>query len=195
MELCEYPLSEGLLDCFKVYLGEPGKYPVFPVAVSPRFKLIPLPVPGTSAPSPIEETLLKRQSRRAFSQDAALTLRELSYILSYILNGLRMLPDAPDSEYSSRRAYPSGGARYPLEAYILPLRVEGLSSHVHHYHVRSHGLEELWEFSSADFKSCFGIDEWCLSSAAVIVLTCCHQRSFVKYRERSYRLALLDNKP
>ena len=26
MELCEYPLSKGLLKCFKVYLGEPGEY-------------------------------------------------------------------------------------------------------------------------------------------------------------------------
>ena len=33
MELCEYPLSKGLLKCLKVYLGEPGKYSVFPVAV------------------------------------------------------------------------------------------------------------------------------------------------------------------
>jgi hypothetical protein len=34
MELCEYPLSKGLLKCFKVYLCEPGEYAVFPVAVS-----------------------------------------------------------------------------------------------------------------------------------------------------------------
>jgi hypothetical protein len=34
MELCEYPLSKGLLKCFKVYLGKPGKYAVFPEAVS-----------------------------------------------------------------------------------------------------------------------------------------------------------------
>jgi hypothetical protein len=34
MELCESPLSKGLLKSFKVYLGKPGKYAVFPVAVS-----------------------------------------------------------------------------------------------------------------------------------------------------------------
>ena len=34
MELYEYPFSEGLLDCFEVYLCESGEYGIFPVSVS-----------------------------------------------------------------------------------------------------------------------------------------------------------------
>ncbi len=33
MELGEYPFSEGLFDCFEVYLCEYGEYAVFPVAI------------------------------------------------------------------------------------------------------------------------------------------------------------------
>ena len=34
MELSEYSLNEGLLNCLEVYLREPGKYAVVPIAVS-----------------------------------------------------------------------------------------------------------------------------------------------------------------
>ena len=34
VELIEHPFSEGLSDCFKIYLQELGKYAVLPVPVS-----------------------------------------------------------------------------------------------------------------------------------------------------------------
>jgi hypothetical protein len=34
VELSEYPFSNGFLNCFEVYLREPGEDTVFPVSVN-----------------------------------------------------------------------------------------------------------------------------------------------------------------
>ena len=38
---------------------------------------------------------------------------------------------------------PSGGARHPIEVYLMALRVDGLKAGIYHYQARDHLLEKL----------------------------------------------------
>jgi SagB-type dehydrogenase family enzyme len=154
----------------------------------PRFARIPLPTAHFSSSLTVQEAVRSRHSNRHFASDTPLTVEELSRILV----GLELTGGSNESTPSSSRAYASAGGRYPIEAYILPLKIETLSSHVFHYHVRSHSLEELWQFSQEQFANCFPHDAWLRESAAAIVLTACHGRTSMKYGDRAYQFCLLE---
>lgn len=154
----------------------------------PRFPQRSLPAPCVDASLALRDVLIERRSVRDFDVDSRLRQQQLSNILSGI-----MITAEPDAiELTSRRAYPSAGGRYPLEAYVLPLRVEGLTQCVYHYHARVHGLEELWTFTNKELSACFPHNSWAHSSGAVVVLTAYYKRSSVKYLERAYRYCLLE---
>ena len=48
-----------------------------------------------------------------------------------------------DQKEVVRRFYPSGGARYPLEVYLLIQRVDSLTTGLYHYNVKENSLEIL----------------------------------------------------
>jgi SagB-type dehydrogenase family enzyme len=154
----------------------------------PRFEAIPLPTPRSQSRSTLEEIMTARESQRDFSSSHPMSMQELSLVLS----GLMVTRENNNVLYESRRPYPSGGARYPTEAYVLPFNVQGLEQRVHHYSPRGHVLEKLWSFSPERIKACFPHDAWCAESGAAIVLTTCYHRSAIKYQERAYRHCLLE---
>ena len=43
----------------------------------------------------------------------------------------------------TRRAYPSGGARFPLEIYVFLFKCKDLVSGIYHYNVLDHSLEKI----------------------------------------------------
>ncbi len=153
-----------------------------------RFPRIALPDPTPPHTPSLHACILGRKSERSFSRHSMMQLVDLSRILV----GLQITSDEGHTDYHSRRAYPSAGKCYPIEAYILPLRVEGLKHHAYHYHVRTHSLEEMWPFGDSDFGACFSRDHWCRDAGAVVVLTGCHARGYLKYLEKAYQYCLLE---
>lgn len=154
----------------------------------PRFEQLPLPAPVGGANPGVDAAMLSRRSERDFDATTPLSLRSLSRILT----GIGLSHEGAEVTLESRRPYPSAGGRYPLEAYVLPLNVAGLAQRVHHYHVRTHRLEKLWEFSQSELTDCFPLPDWSREAAAVIVLTASHQRTSIKYGEKAYRFCLLE---
>jgi SagB-type dehydrogenase family enzyme len=78
---------------------------------------------------PFASVLAGRRSRRVFSE-RPLTLAQLAALLV----GAARVTSADEERGVSYRPYPSGGGRHPLEIYVLPLRVDGLSSDaVYHF--------------------------------------------------------------
>ena len=63
VELSEDPFSEGILDCFEVYLREPGEDAILPVAVSEESVQMRMrcvhPARGFAKMLPLEEAWLK----------------------------------------------------------------------------------------------------------------------------------------
>jgi len=93
-----------------------------------------------------------------------------------------------------RRTTPSGGARHPIEAYVLVNEVCGVSAGLYHYAPLPHALRPLryGDYRETLTQNCFdkpGIK----TASVVIVLTVRWLRHMWKYRyAKSYRMVLMD---
>lgn len=151
---------------------------------------IALPDPATLPPirMTLEDAILARRSRRAFSTEP-LGLAELSKLLrlTYGVTG------ATEPSGSPGRAAPSAGGRYPLEIYPVVRRVEGLAPGVYHYHPESHSLELVEaRDAGAEMAQAFFHQPWVASAAVTVLFGAVFSRNVLKYKERGYRLILLD---
>ena len=132
-------------------------------------------------------SITERKSGRSFAP-VPITTEELSTLLLYSCG------EIVQDDSSTRRAQPSGGPRYPVEAYVLVLRSSNtLQAGVYHYNIQNHTLEciQIREFAEGDIKELF-LDSWVQDVAAVIVLTGVFARTKIKYGQRGYRYALLE---
>lgn len=146
-----------------------------------------LPLEGKDLP--FFELVRNRKSDRDFT-DVGLTKNELSLLLKYSCGEIGGATDGGDT----RRAQPSGGARFPIEAYVLVFRPSAdLSAGLYHYNVQKHTLDVLSErnFSSIDISKFFTYP-WVQDASAALVLTGTFHRSQAKYGERGYRFVLLE---
>lgn len=136
----------------------------------------------------VEHAIRARRTRRGFT-GAPIRLAALSTILyhAYGVTG----PIEPSGVPG--RAAPSAGARYPLELFVVARHVEDLARGVYHYHPETHALEVVdlgdkqAEINFALFDQAFLPD-----AAFVLVVGAVFTRTLVKYKERGYRLILLD---
>lgn len=149
-------------------------------------RLPKLRLAGDPPPADFFDLIKARQSRRNFTR-APITERELSVLLKYSCGTTGML-----DEERHRRAYPSGGARFPLEAYAVVLReMPGVPAGAYHYNVLDHALEVLRDerLSDEETGALFSYP-WARDAAAIAVLTAVFSRTQKKYGERGYRMIL-----
>lgn len=138
----------------------------------------------------LQDALLKRKSLREYNIGKKITLSELSTLLYYSAG---VKPMEEDDNYSVRRFYPSGGARYPLELYLSIFRVENMNPGLYHYNVKEHSVEEL----SSDQEDIANLKEglyypWSREAAVVIYITAAWERNMIKYDDRGYRIVLME---
>lgn len=119
----------------------------------PRFERLTLPEPA-EIPVSLADALATRTSELGNITDRPLTLGTLGTLL-----GLSMRARA-----DNKRPYPSGGALFPIEAYVLG-RLEKRTTAAYHYHPGSHALEYLWDIEDR-------IDTLIRHEAAPIVPVC-----------------------
>lgn len=131
--------------------------------------------------------LKKRRSSRAFS-GKSISKSELSYLLTASC-GLVNFGGGNDT----RRAYPSAGARYPLEVYPLIIHCNQTKPGLYHYDVQSNALEELavGNFNN-DLEEISGGEEWITKAAVIFIITAVFDRTRIKYGDRGYRYALIE---
>ena len=161
----------------------------------PRLPAVNLPKVRTNFAS-LDYLLAKRiSSRRPRSEN--IDLEKLSNILFYGA-GIRNLPSeiikSDQRELNkTRRFYPSGGARYPLEVYLVASIIRGLSANIYHYNVLKHSLEEISYMSAVLGKvlDCFN-EEWVRQSSAIILITSLQLRSSIKYLNKGYAISLIE---
>ena len=133
----------------------------------------------------LETVLRRRQTTRSFA-DVPMALDRLATVLKHAA-GLRT-PDGPDI---GNRSYPSAGARYPLEVYVIARRVEGLEAGVYHYRLRDHVLEGL---GTGHVETVVGslADDWMRAAGVFVIVTALFERNFRKYGQRGYRDVLIE---
>jgi SagB-type dehydrogenase family enzyme len=146
-------------------------------------RLVSVSLPDANNDGELERVLRERKSIRTFSQDP-LTLDELSLLL----NGCQIYER---DGFFERRAYPSAGARFPVEIYPIVFNVNGLERGAYHYNFDKHSLELLLKKDFTDLKDDF-VSPFIENPALSFIMTSVIPRSEVKYGNKAYPFSLLE---
>lgn len=150
----------------------------------PRFERISLPIIDyfLNTKNNFYMLLKNRKSRRNYDSSRSISIDKISHLLRFSVG---------NKEKSERRYYPSAGARYPIETYILSLNSNELLTGAYHYHIKSHSLEFLWKLNKNEILSCFN-QSWIKKTSFLIVLSTYFWRNEIKYGNRGYRYSLIE---
>lgn len=161
-----------------------------PVKSYPKSRQILLPAPEKVGELP--RVLLERRTWRQFSR-RPLELQKLATLLGLTF-GVQSWVDLRGMGRVALKTSPSGGARHPVEGYVVALRVEGLDRGLYHYNAGNHRLELLNKGASAAKLSGYLNGQWWFGGAAAVVLmTAVFARPQWKYpASRAYRIVLID---
>lgn len=132
------------------------------------------------------EALSRRRSARDFNGEPI----GLEAIANLLFHAAGIRADG------SSRPYPSGGARYPLEVYLLVLRGENdVPPGIYHYNLRENALEVLWktDLLANDKLGEALVYPWSLRASAIVLVTAVFERNQRKYGERGYRMILQES--
>lgn len=137
----------------------------------------------------LRSVLVNRHSTREYDLEKKITFDELNTLLYYSAG---VKPQTSEWNYI-RRHYPSGGARYPLEVYLFLQRVEGVDYGLYHYNIKDHLLETL----TTDKTDLELLKEglfypWSRDAALVFFITAVWERNMMKYKDRGYRIILME---
>ena len=150
----------------------------------PRLPSLPLP-PADEGTTTLAQALQARLSTRSFDGSRQLLLPIIGAVLDRAVHAVEA------GEERGHRPYPSAGARYPVEVYLLARSVEGLAPGVYYYDGHEHELVPLLEGGTDDLGTIF-CDVAVSDAQAVVVLAAAIYRSCLKYGGRGYRYPLLE---
>ena len=155
----------------------------------PRFKKIDLDIDSVNLDLPFLKVLLKRKSQRNF-KSVELDSEEIGNLLYYSAG---IIPNNKQIDEATR-FYPSAGARYPLEVYLLSNKIKGFQKGIYHYNVKNNVLEFMWRENRFP-KLFFEITDWDWSekASALIAISSVFRRTQIKYGDRSYRHVLIES--
>ena len=156
----------------------------------PQAPSIPLPEPCQL--QNFEQLLLERRTWRRFAS-SPLAVEKLSHLLWQTFRIHGWIDFYGLGELAVKTS-PSGGARHPIETYVVALNIQGLKRGIYHYAADKHALEWLRSIpSAAVLRSLTPTQDWCSQAAAMLLMTAIFERSRWKYRfARAYRAILLD---
>ncbi|MGH9861971.1 MAG: SagB family peptide dehydrogenase, partial [Candidatus Acidiferrales bacterium] len=155
-----------------------------------RARQFPLPPPQRKGE--FARVLLARRTWRRFAP-RPVTLAALGTLLG-LTWGVQDWVKAPGLGRLPLKTSPSGGARHPIEAYVVSLRVAGLPRGLYHYAADTHHLELLHRGTTRPQVTRWLANQyWFGSAAAVVLMTAVFPRVQWKYpHARAYRVVLLD---
>lgn len=148
-----------------------------------------LPVPSSTS---LDDTLHSRRTWRRFGR-AAVSLEDLSTILDRTFR-VQAWAAVEGQGIVALKTSPSAGARTPIEAYVLALKVENLSPGAYHYDAARHTLVTVSrDLAPEDVVELLAHQHFYRGAAAIVVMTAVFERVFWRYPfGRAYRMVLLD---
>ena len=142
-----------------------------------RLRQINLP-DASKASGDLKILIKKRMSSRDFS-GKPISMRDLSNILYYSAGVVRPNPFENDNPF---RAYPSAGAKYPLEVYPLVLKSKDIKKGLYHYNPSEHSLEILLQpVRDKEIEGIWTKQKWFRKASVIIFLTSVFGRTTDKY--------------
>ena len=140
------------------------------------------------------DVLEKRKSVRKYSNNY-LDIVDLSYFL-YNSARIKKIFKSPEGRLT-KRPYPSGGARYPLEIYVANNKINGIQKGIHYYDPLKHKLVLLntnkdYQRKFNDFIMDAQSPEQNREPDAVLIITAIFARTMWKYNKIGLSLILSD---
>jgi SagB-type dehydrogenase family enzyme len=163
----------------------------------PQFKQIEdaeqiaLPRPDSKRDS-FFQTLHARRTWRTFSPAPA-SLESISQLL-HTTWGVQGFIESKYFDSAPLKTSPSGGARHPIEVYLMALRVKGLDPGLYHYDATDHALEKISSGATPQKARAYCADQpYTARAAALFIMTAIFARTMWRYgHARAYRVVLLD---
>jgi SagB-type dehydrogenase family enzyme len=151
---------------------------------------VALPAPRTDGEFPA--VLQNRRTWRRFGARPA-SVADVSDILGLTFGVQRWL-DLPGIGRVALKSSPSGGARHPIECYVVALRVDGLARGVYHYRPDVHRLERLpARAGPRDVRTFLPGQPWYAEASAIVFMTAVFARTRWRYGSgRAYRVILAE---
>jgi SagB-type dehydrogenase family enzyme len=136
------------------------------------------------------KVLLDRRTWRRFAA-GRLPLEELSVLLA-LTGGIQHWVMG-STVRSALRTSPSGGARHPIDLYVLALRIRGLPRGLYHYASDRHQLERLGPAHSGGVQRYLPHQYWYEDAAALVLFAASFDRTLWRYGyARAYRAVLIE---
>jgi len=158
-----------------------------------RYRRAPtIGLPDPHLDSDLSRALIARRTWRHFSR-RPLDIGSLATLLG-LTWGVREWRTVRGQGRIVLKTSPSGGARHPIEAYVLALRVKDVAPGLYHYAADRHRLERLADSASprTAVRYCAG-QTWYKHAAALVIMTAVFAREQWRYASpRAYRAVLLD---
>jgi SagB-type dehydrogenase family enzyme len=156
---------------------------------------------AASSPTSFASLLDERRSIRDFDDEHPVTLAELGVLLQTAArvrakwtDRADMADEGPEVSYASR-PYPSGGAAYELELYLVVNTCEGLKRGFYHYDAERHALMSI-DVASETLDAQLADAEFAIGASAfpqiLIVIAARFGRVSWKYSSVAYSLILKD---
>lgn len=165
--------------------------PIEPGAVQKRFRL---PRVGPARSVGLEEAIQRRVSAREFDARTPLSQTLLSRLLSFSCGLTTTLYFENRYNAVRRRAQPSAGGKYPIEAYPIIQNVAGLPQGVYHYDTNNHSLGLLRPGLFHQALATWTLYQPYMGEASVLfALAGFYDRIRPRYGERGYRYMLLES--
>ena len=154
-----------------------------------RVPTISLPVPGED--DTFTRALRGRRTWRRFSSKP-ITVLHLATLLGYALGVQKWVGSG--SARMPLKTSPSGGARHPIECYIVVRDVKSLDRGIYHYAADIHGLERLrGAVSESRIREYFPQSKYFANASVLFFLTAVFDRQLWRYPySRAYRAALIE---
>jgi SagB-type dehydrogenase family enzyme len=151
-------------------------------------KVVGLPQPQSGV---FPDVLRKRRTWRRFSK-SPVRLDELSTVLGLAV-GVQQWVRSGGGDLPLKTS-PSGGARHPVECYVVARHVRGLEAGVYHYAADRHVLERLrGPVSPERIASYYPSSTYFAKASAHVFLTAVFARQLWRYPySRAYRAALAE---
>lgn len=156
----------------------------------PRLKHIELP-DVKQVTGELRSLIKKRESFRNFS-NKTIDKKTLSDILYYSTGIIRPNPIEDTNPF---RAYPSAGAKYPLEVYPLILNGQDISPGLYHYNPSAHCLEVLLQPVLPEEIDPLWIErqQWFKKASVVLLITAVFHRTTNKYGEKGIMFPYIES--
>jgi SagB-type dehydrogenase family enzyme len=169
--------------------GRSRAWPAAQPFVTRRGRRVPLERPSRA--DEFSDVLIGRRTWRRFRRSPL--PRESVGALLWLTAGVQAWLRTPRGERLALKTSPSGGARHPLDLYVLAKHVKGLPSGFYRYDGVTHELISIGPPASRQNRVYLPRQYWYEDAAAIVFFCAKFGRTFARYQyPRAYRAVLIE---